>query len=61
MTEGSGKERRLKEIIAEELSQFLLKDDVAPERIKIEVHYRGSVARLEIKPERVKDIILSEW
>lgn len=44
----------LKNLIAAELSDFLLREDTKPEVIKIEVHYTGTIASIYIDPEKIK-------
>lgn len=46
----------IKDLIAAELSDFLLKEDIKPESIRIEVHYKHSVARLTIDEDKIRSI-----
>ena len=45
----------IKNIIASELSNFLLKEAVEPESIKIEIQYAGTTAKLYIDTEKLKE------
>jgi len=52
------KANSLKDLISSDLAHFLLKEDTEPESIKIEIHYKSSVARLDIDPEKIKKFII---
>lgn len=45
----------IKDLISNELAFFLLNERVMPERIKIEVHYENSVAKLTIGEDKIKE------
>ena len=44
----------IKNVISNEIRDFLIKEDVVPESIKIEVHYEQSVAKLIIDREKLE-------
>ena len=46
----------IKDLIAAELSNFLLQENIKPEVIKIEVHYKHSVARLTIDEDKIMSL-----
>ena len=46
----------IKDLIASELSHFLLREDIKPEAIRIEVHYKETVASIYIDPEKIENL-----
>lgn len=46
----------VKDLIASELSNFLLQEDIKPEFIKIEVHYKETTASIYIDPEKIENL-----
>lgn len=50
----------LKNLIAAELSDFLLREDTKPEVIKIEVHYKGTIASMYIDPGKIENLEVSD-
>lgn len=44
----------IKDLITSELSNFLLRENIKPEVIKIEVHYKHSLARLTIDEDKIR-------
>ena len=44
----------IKNLIASELSNFLLRENIKPEVIKIEVRYAETTARIYIDPEKIE-------
>ena len=47
---------KLKEEISTELAFFLLNERIMPERIKIEVHYENSVAKLTLDEDKIRQL-----
>ena len=50
------KTETIKDLISTELAFFLLNERVMPERIKIEVHYENSVAKLTLDEDKIKEL-----
>ena len=46
----------IKNLVASELSNFLLREDIKPESIKIEVHYAETTASIYIDPEKIENL-----
>lgn len=50
----------IKNLIASELSDFLLRENIKPDVIKIEVHYKGTIASMYIDPGKIENLEVSD-